>query len=182
MAFNRYQKILIFLWAVGIILWIGGSIVRVSIVYDIFEPRINSISFRYWVTKDFALWTVRHYSIGSLYTGIGFILALVSSIGLFPSMKKKFKFEGWLLMSYLLFFLAVLSELFLLYCDIRLGLYVFFEHNLDYSSNEVQTFFHNRFAKLNFLMVYNWLAIFTILFLFVFQPLKKKQNEEQSNL
>ncbi len=182
MALNRFQKILIFLWSVGIILWIGGSIVRASIVYDIFEPRINSIAFRDWVTENFALWTVRHFSIGSLYTGIGFVLALVSSISLFPSMKKKFKFEGWLMMSYLLFFLAALSEFFLLYNDIRLGLYVFFNDNLDYYSSEIQTFFHNRFAKLNFLMVYNWLAIFTILFLFVFKPLKKRQNEEKSNL
>jgi len=180
---KTYQKVFVCLFLIGVVIWIGGSMVQTVIAYDIFEPKVNSISFRYWVNDDLALWTVRHFAIGSLYTNSGFFLALVSSIVLFSHLKNFLKTEGWVFMSCILFSLAVISQLILLFWDIRLGLYVFFSNNLNYYSNEIQTFFHRRFAKFNFMIVYNWLALFTILIFSIFQPLKKcKKNETERNI
>jgi hypothetical protein len=179
---KTYQKIFLCLLSIGVVIWIGGSIVQTSIAYDIFEPKINAISFRYWVNDNLALWTVRHFAVGSLYTNFGFLLALISSIVLFPYLKSHFKSEGWIFMSYVLFSIAVLSQLILFYWDTRLGLYVFFNSNLNYYSNEIQNFFHRRFAKFNFLIVYNWLALFTIITFLIFQPLKRHKNEAEGNI
>lgn len=173
MEFTRLQKFFLTLFFIGIVIWIGGSLVRATIAYDIFEPAETTLKLRSWVDEKFAIATVRHFSVGSLYTALGFLLALLSFLVLLKKFKANFKKEGWLLMSFILFFLCTISELILFYHDLRLGLYVFFTSNVSYSSFEIQKFFFERFAKYNFLIIYNWLAIFTIIVLVIFQPLKK---------
>ncbi|QLH53941.1 MAG: hypothetical protein CH6_2419 [Candidatus Kapaibacterium sp.] len=174
MEFSKTQKLLLSIFIIGIMIWIGGSIIRSAIVYDIFEADYQQLKFRYWVDEKIALITVRNFAVGSLYTGIGFFLSLLSSIFLFPAMKKHFKSEGWLFMSFILLVIAYVFEIILLYFDIRLGLYLFFNPKVSYYSNEVQTFFYERFSKYNFLMVYNWFAVISIILFSVFKPLRKK--------
>lgn len=178
MEIGKFQKFLLAILSIGLVLWIGGSIVRTAIVYDIFEPEYQTLKFRYWVDEKIALLTVRHFAIGSLYTELGFILSLFSTIMLFPKIKNYLKREGWLFMSLVLLLLAFISEAILLYFDIRLGLYIFFNQNISYYSSEVQNFFFKRFIKYNFLIVYNLLAVFTIIFFFVFKPLRKNGETE----
>ncbi|MGB9770943.1 MAG: hypothetical protein ACPLX7_03075 [Candidatus Kapaibacteriota bacterium] len=178
MEISKFNKFLLAIFTIGIIVWIGGSIVRTAIVYDIFEPVDRTLKFRYWVDEKIALMTVRHFAIGSLYTEISFAIVLISTILLFPTFVKYFRNEGWLFMSFILLTLAFISELVLMYFDIRLGLYVFFNQNISYFSNEIQTFFFKRFTTYNFLIVYNWLAVFTIIFFVVFKPLRKKHEKQ----
>ncbi|MCX7908259.1 MAG: hypothetical protein N2560_01910 [Ignavibacteria bacterium] len=176
MEVTKTKKLFVALFFIGCIIWIGGSIIRTAIVYDIYEPYEKSLKFRYWVDEKIALMTVRHFSIGALYTAFGFLLTFISFLNLFSWIKTRFKTDGWLLMSVILYILSVISELILLYFDLRLGLYVFFQSNISYFSNEIQTFFFRRFVNYNFLMVYNWLAIFTIIFFLLFKPLKKNER------
>lgn len=173
MEFTKVQKLFISLFFIGVVIWIGGSIVRTAVAYDIYELKENTLQLRYWVDEKIALLTVRHFTIGSLYTSLGFLMSFFSFIAIFSKLTKHFKTNGWLLMSFFLFSLAAISEIILIYFDIRLALYVFLNSNLSYFSNEVQSFFFHRFTKFSFLMVYNWLAIFTIIVFLVFKPLRK---------
>lgn len=173
MEFTKSQKLFIALFFIGLIIWIGGSIVRTTIAYDIFETGENTLKFKFWVDEKIALLTVRHFAIGSLYTSFGFLLAITSFLIISSKLVKYFKSNGWLLMSFILFSISAIFELINIYFDVRLGSYIFFESNLSYFSKEVQTFFYNRLTKYNFSTIYNWLAAFTIIVFMVYKPLKK---------
>ncbi len=178
MDLSKKGKIFVTLFFIGIIIWIGGSITRSSIAYDIFElSNKQTIVLRPWADEKIALITVRNFAVGSIYTITGFLLTVVSFFFLLPKIKSNFKKEGWLLISTFLYVLAFVSEMILSYFDVRLNLYVFFSSSVSYYSQEIQSFFYDRFKKFSFLIIYNWLAIFTIVFLFFFKPLRK--NEEQ---
>lgn len=178
MKFTHFQKLFIASWFVGVIIWIGGSIVRTTIAYDLFEAQ-KTLTLKQYFAKNDALITARHFAIGSLYTEVGFIISFISAIILFPALRKHFKRKGWLLMSYILFVLASISEFILLFFDIKLSLYIFSgSSNLSYNAYEVQKYFHWRLQNLSFLIIYNWLAIFSIIFFFVFSPLTRLGNED----
>lgn len=178
MKFTYLQKLFIALWFVGVIIWIGGSIVRTTIGYDLFETQ-KLLTLKQYYTKNDALITARYFAIGSLYTEVGFIISFISAIVLFPTLRKLFKKKGWLLMSYILFVLASISEFILLFFDIKLSLYIFSgASNLSYNAYEVQKYFQWRLQNLSFLVIYNWLAIFSIIFFIVFSPLARLENED----
>jgi hypothetical protein len=179
MELSKPQKIATVFFFIGLLIWIGGSIVRTAIAYDIYEPVEQTLKLRFWVDDKIALLTARHYAVGSLYTEIGFLLSFFAFLYLVPKFKTHFKREGWLFMSFILFLLASISEFILFYFDLRLNLYLFFEQNVSFNSPQIQNFFFKRLTKFNFLIVYNWLAIFTIIIFLVFRPLRKK-NEAQS--
>ncbi|MGQ9819424.1 MAG: hypothetical protein ACUVQ1_05815 [Candidatus Kapaibacteriales bacterium] len=178
MKFTPTQKFFIALWFIGIIVWIGGSIVRTTIAYDLFEAQ-KKLTLRTYYTNNDALITTRHYAIGSIYTEVGFIIAFVSAIFLFPTLRRHFRKSGWLLLSYILFTLASISEFILLIFDVQLSLYIFSgARNLNYSAYEIQKYFQWRLQNLGFLIIYNWLAIFSIIFFISFSPLTMLKNED----
>lgn len=177
MELTKREKSFVSLFFIGIIIWIGGSITRSAIAYDIFELGKQTIVLRPWVDEKIALITVRNFAVGSIYTIAGFLLSFISFLFLFPKIKSSFKREGWLLISTILYAIAVASEIFLSYYDFRLNLYVFFSSKVNYFSSEIQLFFYDRLRKFSFLIIYNWLAIITIIFFFIFKPLRR--NEEQ---
>ncbi len=177
MNLTKFQKLLISLWLVGIVLWIGGSLVRYIIAYDIFEPG-TQLELRKSLSEKEILLGVRHFSIGTAYTGTGFAVAFLCWFILLPSFTKKFKLQGWLFMSSVLFGLASIFEFILLYMDIRLSTYIFWAPLLHFNSYEIQTFFYNRIKNLSFMFVFNWFAVATILFFIVFRPLTKQQVHE----
>ncbi|MFN3307148.1 MAG: hypothetical protein ACK42Z_08195, partial [Candidatus Kapaibacteriota bacterium] len=163
MELSKKEKIFVSLFFIGVIIWIGGSITRGAIAYDIFELNKQTIVLRPWVDEKIASITVRNFAVGSIYTIIGFLLTVVSFLFLLTKIKSNFKKEGWLLISTILYALAFVSEIILSYFDIKLNLYVFFSSNVSYYSQEIQTFFYVRLKKFSFLIIYNWLAIFTII-------------------
>lgn len=176
MELTRFKKFLVSLWFVGIVLWIGGSLVRYIIAYDIFEPG-TQLELKKNLAEQEILLGVRHFAIGTAYTASGFIVALICWIVLLPSIAKKFKANGWLLMGSVLFAIASVFELILLYMDIQLSTYIFWNFPITFNSYEIQTFFYKRLKNLSFMFVYNWLSIVTILFFIVFKPLTKKGDE-----
>ncbi|MCX7879383.1 MAG: hypothetical protein N2517_01850 [Ignavibacteria bacterium] len=180
MQLKFYQKLLLSLLKIGLALWLGGSLVRAAVAYDIFKTDVE-LKLIEGLTERDALLNVRYFTAGALYTQIGFLIAFISSIILLPTAKSHFRKEGWLLMSYILFFLASISESILTYFDIKLATYVFFSNQLSFQSKEIQLFFFKRFKDYSFLFVYNWFAIITIIFLSIFRPLKRISDAKEEN-
>lgn len=177
MDLTKFQKFLVSLWFIGIVLWIGGSLVRYIIAYDIFEPG-TQLELKKSFSEKEALLGVRHFAIGTAYTGTGFIIAFLCWLILLPSFAKKFKLQGWLFMGSFLFGIASIFELILFYMDIRLSSYVFWSFPIYFDSYEIQTFFYKRLKNLSFMFVFNWFAIATIIFFIVFRPLTKQRINE----
>lgn len=177
MKLSGFHKFFISLWFIGVILWIGGSIVRTTLAYDLFQAKKKLILKQYFKEND-ALLTARQYAVGSFYTEFGFVLSFVSAIVLLPTFRKNFRKRGWLLMAYILFSIASIFEFVLMYFDIRLALYIFSgATDLNYNAYEIQQFFVWRLQNLSFLIIYNWLTIVSIIFLIVYGPLTKLESE-----
>lgn len=177
MILTKFQKFLVSLWFIGIVLWTGGSLVRYIIAYDIFEPG-TQLELKKSLSEKEILLGVRHFAIGTAYTGTGFAVAFLCWLTLLPSFTKKFKLQGWLFMSSVLFGIASIFELILLYMDIRLSSYVFWSSPIDFNSYEIQTFFYKRIKNLSFMFVFNWFAVVVIMFFVVFRPLTKQKVNE----
>lgn len=177
MRFTNTQKVFISLWFIGVILWIGGSVVQTTLAYDLFQPK-KILTLKTFFNESDALINIRNFTVGSVYIQIGFLLAFLSAIVLFPTLKANFRTRGWLLMSYILFTISSIFGLILLYFDIRLSLYIFYgSSNLSYQAYEVQKFFVWRLQNISFMILYNWFAIISIIFLIVFGPLTEIQCE-----
>jgi hypothetical protein len=181
---NIINKIFLSSLVVGIILWLGGTVARNAIAFDIFVPG-TELTLKNWYTEEMRLTTVSLFRIAGFYTIIGFCMTFVSAIVLFFTYRKEFKFKGWLMMSFILFFLASPIEFYLMYYDIKIILA--FNNMLIKSFNDsiITDYFIARYSKLTIPATLSFLATFTAVLLVIWQPLNKKKifdNEKKDNL
>lgn len=173
------NKIFLSLLTFGIIIWLGGTVVRNAIAFDIFVPG-TELTLKNWYTDEMRLTTVSLFRVASFYTIVGFCLSFVSAVYLLIQYRKEFKFKGWLLMSFILFFLASPIEFYLIYYDIKIILA--FNNLMVKSFNDsiITDYFIARYSKLTIPATLSFLASLTAVLLVIWQPLnKKKINDNQ---
>ena len=112
-------KIFITILVFGMILWIGGNVVRNVIAYDLFIPG-TALELKNWYSDETRLTTVSLFRISGFYTIVGFCMAFVSSVVLFVYLRKYLKIKGWFFMALILVFLASPVEFYLMYYDIKI--------------------------------------------------------------
>lgn len=113
-----WQKILLTLAAIGLILWIGGSVVRQAIAYDLFVQ--GTLVFKPELPPDAVAQTLRLYSNTAIYIWVGYALALLGFVPVFISMFRRWRFYGWLFMAGVLLLMFVPLEAIFIYFDWRL--------------------------------------------------------------
>ena len=168
-------KLLIIVFTIAVIFWIGGSLLRNIIAFDLFVPA-TELSLKNYYSEEIQLHTIHLYSVGSVYTGTAFVVALFSSLLLFFMTFKKLKQNGWLFMSFILFFITAGVEIYNLHLDIMLGMAI--------SNNEINSFydlaikdnFLFRYYKLGILEPLKYLSMITIVALIVWKPLNKNSE------
>jgi len=112
-----WTKIFLTIFVIGLSIWIGGTIVRYAIAYDVFVPG-TELELKNWYSDTEMVTTVHLFRIAAFYTIFGFCSAFVSVIVLFAYWKKDLKKHGWLFISFVLFFLATPIEFYLIYYTI----------------------------------------------------------------
>jgi hypothetical protein len=122
------------------------------------------------------LHTIHLYSVGSVYTGTSFGIALTASVILFVILFKKLKKEGWLFMSFILFFIVAIVELYTTYLDIMLGMAISNGEIYSFTSEPIKDNFLFRYYKLGILEPMKYLGVITIIILAVWKPLVKNPN------
>jgi hypothetical protein len=115
--------------------------------------------------------------VSSVYTGTSFGIALAASILLFIMLFKKMKKEGWLFMSFILFFIVAIVELYTTYIDIMLGMAISNGEIYSFSSEPIKDYFLFRYYKLGILEPMKYLGMITIIILAVWKPLVKNPND-----
>ncbi len=173
------KKIFLTAFTFGLIVWLGGGIVRAAVAYDLFVPG-TALQLKDWYSDVERVNTIQLYRSGGYYTIYGYGFAFVSAIALCVIYKKQLKKRGWLFMAFVLFFLAAPVEIYLAYLDIKLML-AFNDLAVNHFSDQsVKDYFLYRFENLGIPSALSFLAVATSVLLVIWRPLddKRKKLEE----
>lgn len=172
---GKFHKIVLTFFTLGFIIWLGGSIVRMTIAYDLFEPGVELV-LKNWYSEAVRMQTVFIFANLGFYTGIGYGLAFLCSFCLLKKYKGALRKSGWLFMAFTLFYLSSPVELYNIYMDIKLGLGLY-SGDLSFSGNAVQDYFMERITAVWFSVVrsLSLLANITAVIYLIWQPLEKEK-------
>ena len=159
----------------GLIMWIGGSIVRTGVAFDIFVPFSNMI-LKQSYNDAIRLYAVQLFSNSALYTGIGFTLFFIGYISLSLILSDKFKRFGWIFMAMMLFILATPYGLYELYLDIKLY-FVLQYPGITFNDQGIKDFFFLRYTKLSIWGALSYLMAVTAVLICIWRPLDKMKYE-----
>ncbi|GEM_PF-3537263 len=174
------QKIAWFLFALGFILYLGGQIVRLSIVYDLYIP--GTLDLKSWYEWQVQYQTIKLYSNTFLYCSFGLIIAFLGSVIATFSSYKSFKTKGWIFMVFVLWYLSIVFAGKSLYSDFLLSYYLLSPSATTPQAIEMVT------KSLKTESVYFLISILcqiSIVFISIFKPLnndKKILDETSSTL
>jgi len=167
-------KFLAIIYVLGMVIWLGGSIIRTVIAYDIYVPA-TELQMKTNYSDEMRLHNVRLFGMGALYTEISYGVAAFAAIFLFFLLRKEFKTKGWILISLLLFLITLPLESLLMYYDIKLNLAIQYDLLKSFNQDVVRDYFISRFTKLNFMAPSAYLCGASSLIMAVWRPLEKTE-------
>jgi hypothetical protein len=165
---------------ISLAIWFGGSLVRSTTAYEIFEPG-TKMELKKSYSNDLQLHTIRLFAYGAVYTGISYLLAFISAIVLTIRWRKYLKQNGWLFMALVIFFISAPIEIYLTYLDYELNMTILYGGVKDFWDGNLQRYFLVRFTKLSQLSPITMLSVATSLILVIWKPLKLVKNTEIKN-
>ncbi len=112
-----WQKLLLTLSAFGLVVWLGGAVLRQVIVYDLFVP--GTLVYKPELSDDAARQTLHIYGITAVYVRVGYLLALLC-VPVFINLHRRWRSYGWLFMAGVLFMMFIPFEAVFLYFDWRI--------------------------------------------------------------
>jgi len=112
------RKLFITLFVISGIVWLGGSVCRMVIGYDVYIP--GTLEFKPAQTEAMRLHTVWMYALLGGWTGISFIAMLISGIVVFFIDNRRWKKQGWIVMCGILLALLAPGQIWKILADYRL--------------------------------------------------------------
>ncbi len=176
--YSKLFKILVTFFALGFITWFGGTILRTSIGYDLFIPGTDFI-LKPEYTNEIRMYNVYIYVITSLYTGVGYGIAAITSLILAFKTRVEFKNRGWLFMSFILFVITIPIQVYLMYLDVELANQVYIIGVNDFYSPIIQDNYIARLVESKYTTItsISMLASITCVLYFIWRPLDKTLNK-----
>ncbi|NWF88032.1 MAG: hypothetical protein HXY50_01070 [Ignavibacteriaceae bacterium] len=164
---NKFSKSLLFLFVISGTIWLGSYITRLSVFYNLFQPEG-------FILKEF----VTNLNISGIFSTliaaisinlIFYILMVLSFILFVITAKLKIRENGWLFISIVLIISCLPFEIYLMIIDYQIINDVW---SGNFDSNKVLSLVIKRFTVLSSFSIVEILSFFTVIFLFMFQPLK----------
>jgi len=115
---SKSNRFFLMLLIAGAIIWLGGSIVRAAIGFDIFIP--GTLDRKPFLTNEQVNYSLRLYGITAFYTLFGYGATLLGAIGLTFSLRRSLKRYGGIFMALTLFYLCLPVEVYAAMLDIKL--------------------------------------------------------------
>ncbi len=169
---NNISKLLLALTILFGIIWLGGYVARQLVIYQFFEPdnlqlvdefRSNSSTSTLRIVQPLLVMNIISYG--------AFLLLLISFI---ITSKLNFKKYGWLFICFAIIFITSPFEIYLLSIDYKIvGLIL----NDNFDHLIIFELLKKRIEILSSFSLIEIFAFFGIIYLSVFQPLKKVNNE-----
>jgi hypothetical protein len=154
------------------VIWIGGTLIRFVIAYDIFVPGTELVLKPYY-SDDLRVHTIQLFASTSVYTEIGFAVSFFCSIFFLFNWRKKLKTYGWLFMSLVLFFMSCPVEFYIVYLNINLMYQFLTNQVVMFNDPCVTNYFFTQFRILNQLAPLTFLLAITSMIIVVWKPLDK---------
>jgi len=170
---TKVAKFALFALTVGTIFWLGGINIRAAIGNELLEP--GTLNFKQGFPPDAERTIFNLLAKSSIFTIISYIVVFISGIIYLVTTRLKFKENGWLLMSAILFYLFTPVEFYTTYLDTKFVLLWFYSSP---SFTELRELFINRVSALSGLPVIALLCYYTIIGLIIWRPLTKKPLRE----
>lgn len=115
---KQIVKVLSAIGVLGAVMWLGGTIIRYAIAYDVFIP--GTLIQKPDFTQEMLLQTVRIYALTAFYTLSGYGAACLGVLLYLTQSWAMMRKKGWMFMMLILFLLAMPAEIYLLLYDIEL--------------------------------------------------------------
>lgn len=176
-----WVKVVLTISLLGTVLWLGGSIVRNAIAFDLFVP--GTLQLKPTIPDAVVSQTVRLYTIAAFYTMVGYGVTCLGFVILVVEFRKRLKEFGWLFMVFILFFLTIPAEMYLLTFDIDLVRALQTTYDSFNPNAKLLEIFNTRFSTKSHAGQVSALTTFsyiTILGLFVFRPLYRRELQNPS--
>lgn len=156
---TRFSRLILSLFVLACMLWLGISIARLAVGYDAFIPGTavlknaslvvgQHIDFDARLHQKVLLQTIWLYTNLGMWTIIAYSIAAVSGIFVMWHLRAQYRKRGWLMMSAILFVILIPAQLFLI--DADLLLWSFFDYTTGMplaQPDEIVSVFASRFSN-----------------------------------
>jgi hypothetical protein len=166
---SRSNKIALSLLIIAAVFWLGAINIRALIGNELLN--YDQFSFRTSIPPDRENTIFQLISNSSIVIIISYFFVLLSAIWYLKTTALKFRENGWLIMSTILFFMFAPAEIYTYYVDIKFML--LFQTNPP-NHDELLRLFGQRLGALSGIPVIALLCYYTIIILAVFKPLIRK--------
>lgn len=168
---NKFSKIFLFIFAVGGVIWLGSYITRLTLFYRLFQE--EQFALREYITEQ-NLFVILQILLSAVSINIIFYPLMITAFFLFViSSKLNLRQNGWLFISLLIVVITLPFELYLMIIDYKIFILI---TNAVFNSKEAVNLIVKRFTVLGSFSIIEMLSFFSILYLFMFQPLTKNTN------
>jgi hypothetical protein len=155
------------------VFWLGGINIRALIGNKLLD--YDQFQFKTGIPPDRENTIFELISDSSLVIIISYAIVLVSAVWFVITTRYRFKENGWLLMSSILFFMFIPVEIYTYYLDIK---FMLLFHSSPPDHNDLLRIFGERLGALGGLPVIALLCYYTIIPLVIFKPLRKKVEQK----
>ncbi len=167
-SLSKSNRIALTLLIIASVFWLGGINIRALVGNELLN--YDQFDFRKAIPPDREYTLFQMISNSSIVIMSGYTVVLISAIWFIATTKLKFKENGWLLMSAILFFVFVPAEIYTYYLDFK---FILLFYSNPPNHDELLRLFGKRLGALRGIPIIAILCYYTIIGLAVFQPLKK---------
>lgn len=168
---NKFSKIFLFLFGVGGVIWLGSYITRLTLFYRLFQE--EQLVLREYITEQ-NLFVILQILMSAISINMIFYPLMTIAFFLFViSSKLNLRQNGWLFISLVIIVITLPFEISLMIIDYRILILI---TNDVFNSNEATNLIVKRFTVFSSFSIIEILSFFSILYLFMFQPLTKNTN------
>lgn len=169
---SRSNKIALVLLIIAGIFWLGAINIRALIGNELLN--YDQFNFRTSIPPDRENTIFQLMSNASIVVIISYFFVFISAIWFLKTTGLKFRENGWLLMSAIMFFMFAPAEIYTYYVDVKFML-LFQTHPPNH--DELLRLFGQRLGALSGIPVIALLCYYTIIILAVFKPLRRTAKQ-----
>ena len=162
------SRVSLFFLIVSSIIWLGAVNVRAVIGNELLV--FGTLDFKQNLDPELEREVFRLISLSSVIVIAGYLATFASALVFAKTIELRFKQNGWLMMSAILFFLFSPVEFYTIFLDWRMIALDFFS---DPTLREFRVLFIHRLAALAGVPIIALLCYYTIIALAVWQPMKR---------
>ncbi len=174
---TRTFRVLLLLFVAGGALWLGGSVARMIVGFDVFTP--GTLEFRSSQTEDIRIHTIWLFTILGGVAGWCFLACAVGGVGLIATGRRMFRTHGWMMISAILFVLIIPVQAYIAWEDYQL--WTLFDRNTGMplaSTADIVAKFMARYTNtaVNMLLGLSLLSALTIIVFTSLRPLQQQKS------